>query len=325
MSDFRGAIDSVLARDSCSGCGLCATLDDGIDMRLNADGYIRPVYARAEQTSPDALDVFRRSCPGVTVRAPAPPQGAAQHPLFGPIVGIWRAWASDTETRRAGSSGGVLTALHAWLIAEGRAAHITGAGSDPSARRRTVPVTIMTRAQAIDAAGSRYAPVAALSNADVLNADVVTAKPCEISALRQAAPDLIDGEPPLLLSFFCAGTPSQHATDTLLRDLGIAEDDPVEALRYRGDGWPGQFTATSGPRTVNADYDESWGKTLGPTTQWRCKLCPDGIGESADIVCADAWDTDEKGYPVFTEGEGVSALIARTSRGQRVIEEAARS
>jgi coenzyme F420 hydrogenase subunit beta len=76
---------------------------------------------------------------------------------------------------------------------------------------------------------------------------------------------------------------------------------------------------------VNADYDESWGKTLGPTTQWRCKLCPDGIGESADIVCADAWDTDEKGYPVFTEGEGVSALIARTSRGQRVIEEAARS
>lgn len=324
MSELRNAIKSVLSRDACSGCGLCAQLDDGIEMRLDAKGYIRPEFTGHHSPRPDAVRIFQRSCPGVSVTAPTP-RDAVRHPIFGPIVGIWKAWASDDETRTAGSSGGTLTALNTWLIAEGRATRIAGVGTDEAFPRRSVPVTIMSRAQALGSAGSRYAPVAALSNDDVIGADAVTAKPCEIAALRQAAPDLIDGEAPLLLSFFCAGTPSQNATDALLRELGVGHDDPVDSLRYRGGGWPGRFTATSGARTVSADYDESWGKTLGPTTQWRCKLCPDGTGEAADIVCADAWDTDERGYPVFTEGDGVSALIARTTRGLQAIEDAARA
>ncbi len=126
-----------------------------------------------------------------------------------------------------------------------------------------------------------------------------------------------------MLSFFCAGTPSQHATDALLAELGVEAHDEVGTLRYRGRGWPGRFTATSGGRTVSADYDASWGSTLGPATQWRCKVCADGVGESADIVSADAWESDEHGYPSFVDGDGVSALIARTERGRRTILEAA--
>src|SRR5690606_23400732 len=165
------------------------------------------------------------------------------------------------------------------LTGEGRPSQLTGAAAGASPRR-TVPVTIMSREQALAAAGSRYAPVGALDNPAILTAGAVTGKPCEIAALRQASDDLVAGETPLLLSFFCAGTPSQHATDQLLSKLGVEPDDPVDALRYRGNGWPGRFVATAGDREVSADYDESWGKTLGPTTQWRCKICPDGIGES---------------------------------------------
>src|SRR5690606_38740893 len=91
-------------------------------------------------------------------------------------------------------------------------------------------------------------------------------------------------------------------------------------LRYRGDGWPGDFVAEDreGHRG-SVSYDDSWGKTLGPTVQWRCKLCADGVGESADIVAADLWESDSRGYPVFEDRPGISALIARTARGRAEI------
>lgn len=321
MTALRDKVRDVVARDACSGCGLCTLLDGGLDMALTDTGYLRPVAARAPAESPDAATVFDRACPGVRVAAQKP-AGAERHPLLGSYFGVWEAWATDPEIRFAGSSGGALTALHAWLVTSGRAARVTGAAADPRNPRRSVPVTITTRDQALAAAGSRYAPVAALTNPDVrASGSAVTAKPCEVSALR-AATDASGEDAPLLLSFFCAGTPSQAATDTLLAELGIARDDTVDAMRYRGNGWPGRFAARSGDREVDADYEESWGSTLGPTTQWRCKVCADGVGESADIVSADSWATDERGYPLFAEGAGVSALIARTPRGLAVIEEA---
>lgn len=321
---LQGAIEDVLARDACSGCGLCTRLDPSLRMELDKAGYLRPRFDRPSRALPDAESVFRRSCPGMLVRAPQRPDGAREHPLLGAYLGSWRAWAADPDLRYAGSSGGALSALHAWLLESGRAARVTGVAKDAAEPRRSVPVTIMTREQALHAAGSRYAPAAGLDNDDLLRSgSAVTAKPCEISALRQSAPDLIEGEPPLMLSFFCAGTPSQTATDTLLTSLGIEGRERVTDLRYRGNGWPGRFSATTERRTVSADYEQSWGGTLGPTTQWRCKMCPDGVGESADIVSADCWATDDRGYPVFVESDGMSALIARTERGRQTVLDAA--
>ena len=74
---------------------------------------------------------------------------------------------------------------------------------------------------------------------------------------------------------------------------------------------------TSG--TYATTYDDSWGKHLGPTMQWRCKICPDGVGESSDITAADFWKVDERGYPTFTESDGRSALLARTPRGHQAV------
>lgn len=318
--ELHRAIEEVVARDACSGCGLCTRLDPAIRMRLDERGHLRPVATGPSRAREDAVAVLRASCPGIVVRAPEPPPGAERHPLLGAHVGLWRAHAADPEVRRAGSSGGVLTAIHSWLLASGRAVRVTGAAMDDDSPRRSVPVTIMSREQALRAAGSRYAPVAALDNAEaLLPGSAVTGKPCEIAALRSAAPSLVDGEPPLMLSFFCAGTPSQVATGQLLAELGIDDGIPLERLRYRGDGWPGSFTAVGGGRTATADYERSWGRTLGPAVQWRCKVCVDGTGESADIVAADAWLTDERGYPVFSESEGSSALLARTARGREAI------
>ncbi|WP_315914146.1 Coenzyme F420 hydrogenase/dehydrogenase, beta subunit C-terminal domain [Arthrobacter sp. lap29] len=341
------AIKRVVEADNCSGCGGCVQLDPGLSMELNAEGYLRPVRKSPDVYPPEARagtptgaagrpgrDVerdFAAACPGVRVVAQRPP-GSHRHAQLGPVVQAWEAWANDPAVRHAGSSGGTLSALSAWLLETGQAATVIGAASDPNNARRTVPVQIISKEQALKAAGSRYAPVA---NASVPGArDAGTAfvgKPCEVSAIRALGPrgerasaedggEAAAGEGPLLLSFFCAGTPSQNATDRLAADLGVAEGAGVSELRYRGQGWPGDFSITDTDGTVrNASYDESWGQYLGPTTQWRCKICPDGVGESADITAADFWRTDATGYPLFTDRAGISALIARTERGRSLV------
>lgn len=319
MSTVDRHIRRVIERGSCSGCGLCPNLDSNWEMRHTKEGYVRPHYRGGGETQPHAARDFRNACPGVVVRA-VHPKGAKRHPTMGSYFSVWDAAAVDSEVRFQGSSGGVLTALHVWLVESGRAARVTAAAADAGNRRRTVPVTIKTRAEALAAAGSRYAPVATLSNpAAFIAGSAVTGKPCEISARAQSA---VGAAAPVLLSFYCAGTPSQHASNDLIARLGIDPTVALDEFWYRGRGWPGRFTARAGATTVDTSYEESWGTALGPTTQWRCKVCPDGVGESADIVAADFWRSDERGYPSFSQGDGASALIARTARGQKIVLEA---
>ena len=54
--------------------------------------------------------------------------------------------------------------------------------------------------------------------------------------------------------------------------------------------------------------------------QFRCKICPDGTGEFADVVCADAW-YGKDGYPDFTEREGRSLILSRTNKGDALVAE----
>jgi len=312
-------IAAVVIAGNCSGCGACCLLDSGLEMQLNDNGYARPV--RVGPSGPAAAQArFERICPGVVVHA-VRPERAVRDDSLGSAHESWQAWATDPQTRFLGSSGGALTAIVRWLLETGQVGEVveaTRAESDPS---RTVSVTISTPSGALAAAGSRYAPVSNAALAVIGRPDsAFVGKPCEVAAIRALA--LQTGQPaPLLLSFFCAGTPSQAATQGLADRLSGGE--PITDLWYRGHGWPGSFTVTlvDGSR-VSASYDQSWGRDLGPTTQWRCKICPDGVGESADIVAADYWESDSDGYPVFDEAEGVSALIARTERGHTIIRNA---
>lgn len=317
-------VSQVLGRDTCTGCGLCAALDPGLHMELNDEGYVRPVRRGARRSlARSDIRAFRDACPGLQVRA-QDASGLEHHPTMGSYVAIWRAYATDPEVRHRGSSGGALTALNEWLLATGRATSILAAGAAAADPRRTVPVRITSRDEALRAAGSRYAPVGVLEDLGdptaSLAIDAISAKPCEVAALKafqDARPEA--PEPPLLLSFFCAGTPSQSATTELISSLGVNAEEVPDSLWYRGRGWPGSFSWKTGRTEVTADYDLSWGKHLGPTVQWRCKICPDGVGESADIVAADLWEANDQGYPIFEDGDGYSALIARTTRGASVV------
>lgn len=321
--EFDRLVRKVIDNGNCSGCGVCSLIDPGLSMELDESGFNRPIRRLPLTVLRDAeaSKQFAASCPGAMVRRPDLPEQRDSDPSLGRSFSSWQAWALDPETRFRGSSGGVLTALSRWAVESGQAERVVGAGASIDDPRRSVPLELGRGSDFLRQSGSRYGPVsvAAQSNA-VEPSSVVVGKPCEASGLRQLMDARGQIEKPLLFSFFCAGVPSQQATERLLTELGIPEGSPLRTMRYRGHGWPGAFhVETTDGLTASTGYDESWGKQLGPSMQWRCKVCPDGVGESADLVAGDYWKTDVRGYPVFTDSDGVSALIARTKRGHDLV------
>jgi len=316
----------VMAGQTCSGCGLCAGLDPAIALKRDTKGWLRP--AALAQASPGTDALLEKACPGSTV---SPWEGRGQHaidPYWGPHVRVMTAHATDPDIRHMASSGGALSALALHLLETGEVDRVLHVGMDALAPLFTRIVRSAGRDDILRAAGSRYAPAAPLAE---LRAELQTpgrilfiGKPCDAGALRQlmAADPAVAERFPYLLSFFCAGTPSQDGTDRIVHRLGMERAD-VAHFRYRGDGWPGYATAMRADgSSERMSYAASWGDILSKEVQFRCKICPDAVGGAADVAAADAWYGDESGYPAFDETDGRSLLISRTGRGDALVKAA---
>jgi coenzyme F420 hydrogenase subunit beta len=82
-------------------------------------------------------------------------------------------------------------------------------------------------------------------------------------------------------------------------------------------------TARDG-RTFDVTYDEAWYDPTVPWTydmQFRCKICPDAIGETADLSCPDGWVLRD-GEPIHLEADGRNIIVARTGVGTALVERA---
>ncbi|BBO99523.1 Coenzyme F420 hydrogenase/dehydrogenase, beta subunit C-terminal domain [Sulfuriferula nivalis] len=324
-SPTDGLIDTITKNGLCTGCGLCESIapKGQIQVELNASGYLRP--RTLETLSSATENKIAEVCPGVTVQHPAGIKG--YHPIWGPLVKVRTGFATDPETRKQGSSGGVISALLIHLLESGKidfVAQIATSQQNPLANELQIS---RNRADVLRAAGSRYAPSAPLRTLRDLLATsqkfAFVGKPCDVAALRRYSElnKEIKTQIPYMLSFMCAGIPSMKGTYEVLEKLGT-DSTKLSSFRYRGDGWPGMARAVQKDgQTFEMDYNTSWGTILNRHLQFRCKICPDGTGEFADIVCADAW-YGKDGYPDFTERDGRSLLLSRTDTGETLIADA---
>ena len=315
----------VARGDLCSGCGGCAAIaPHAIAMAENADGFLRP--SQTDVVSKTEDDLFAKTCPGLVQEVDA--HGRTDDPLWGPYIAMHSGAATDAELRFAGASGGGLSALAAWLISSGTVEAVVQVAADPDRAVGNIATISRTREDVLAAAGSRYAPASPLSILPDIPSDIkklaFIGKPCDAAALRaRAANDpAIAARFPVILSFFCAGTPSLKGAEAVLAALETSPPDAA-AFRYRGNGWPGQATVTRTDGTTSAmSYHDSWGEILSKHVQHRCKICADGTGVAADIVCADAWESDAAGYPLFEEADGSSLIVARTAKGVDLLAQA---
>jgi coenzyme F420 hydrogenase subunit beta len=311
--------------DLCAGCGACAgVLPNKIAMETAPPGFLRPRETAPLSAAEEAA--MTRFCPALGQSVAA--RGRTDDTLWGPYLEMRTGWSTDPELRFAGASGGALSGLLLHLLESGTVDAVVQIEADPDNPIGNRTVISTDRAGILAAAGSRYAPSAPLARLmDLVGSGrrhAFVGKPCDVVALRVLAGDRPEVAVafPVLLSFFCAGVPSETGGRAVLDALGT-EPAQVARFRYRGQGWPGQATAVLQDGGVRAmSYHDSWGGILSKHVQHRCKICADGTGKAADIICADAWECDEEGYPIFEEADGISLIVSRTQLGARLLDDA---
>lgn len=316
-------LKDVVDWEMCIGCGACYySCDKGAIKLVNIQEIgIRPTFSSPECAScSKCLSI----CPGYSIDGGVS-DGKASHAEheFGPALEIWEGHAQDPEIRFQASSGGLLSALALYCLEHEAMNFVLHTGVDPQEPwvNRTVKST--SRSEVLSRTGSRYAPSSPCDSLqdieDSHHQCVFIGKPCDtaaVSMLRRQRSEL-DKKLGLVLTFFCAGTPSTRGTLDLITSFGIRPTD-VNAVRYRGQGWPGNFKVqyAAGTKEKSLTYAESWGR-LTSYRSLRCNLCPDGLGRVADISCGDAWEKH-----TGDGDEGRSIVIVRTERGRYILNQA---
>ena len=314
-------IDKIKKFHLCMGCGLCASVlgKEKCKMELNGDGFYEPIVNQALSSSDSKL--IKRLCPGIHVEA------KAHQGVWGAMSSICEGWAADAKIRHKAASGGVVTSLAIFALEHRLVDAVLQVGVRNDSYLYNELKVSRSREEVLRNAQSRYAPALVFHHIKEIfdNSNerfLFIGKPCDMAAMKNFTrqfPQYAE-RVKYYISIFCAGMPSYNATVKTWQMSGH-QDEPV-SLKYRGDGWPGNFVARfEDGTTFQLSYNESWGKILGHHVGFRCKICPDGIGMLADIAVGDSWNTKD-GYPDFTESDGRCFCMVRTSAGDSLMKAA---
>lgn len=320
--EVADSVREVVASGLCIGCGLCEAITAGrVKMTMTANGSLRPLPVDCFSAEEEAL--ILSACPGAVVQARAE-NGPEADLIWGGYSAMHFAWAGDADVRFRGSTGGVLTALACHLLRTAQVQFVLHVGADPDRPMRTRWVHSQTCADVIRNAGSRYGPTAPLAGlVKALERNVpfaVVAKPCDLSAVERLAQadERVNRLCKVRLALVCGGQSRLTKSLEFLREYGIAESE-LTVFRYRGYGNPGRTRAeTVDGHAFEKTYAELWEDEAGWEIETRCKLCPDALGEAADIVAADVWP----GCNPIGEDAGFNGIVIRTAAGANLIRSA---
>jgi len=319
MSEPR-TLDEIVTAGLCIGCGLCRSIAGADRVRIVDTEAGRERPQAVVPIDRETLDRINAVCPGTRVEGAdvaTLPAEAETDAMWGPASILSIAHAADPDVRFRSATGGALTALGQYLLSSGRVERVLHVRADPQRPMRSVAQVSETPDDVLDGMGSRYGPAAALVDLLDLVAEgrplAVIAKPCDIGAVRRlmGEDDRVRSVIRYTLAMVCGGASDLSKSHALLAGFGIP-DEAVALFRYRGHGNPGPLRIeTHDGRSYEIGYNEVWEDETGWALQPRCKVCPDAIGEAADVVAADCWP----GGGPTGEDEGFNAVLARTCAG----------
>jgi coenzyme F420 hydrogenase subunit beta len=320
-------LETIVANGLCIGCGLCQSLAgaDKVCMVATPEGQERPLVAQPLDN--DTLARINATCPGIRVVGPGtviPGPEFESDLIWGPGARLVKGYAADPEIRFKGASGGVLTALSLHLLEAKLVDYVLHVAASRQQPVRARAHESTNRAQILEGAGSRYGPTTPLTDfraaLDRGRPFAYVGKPCDVAAVRNLArlDPRVGRLIPYVLTMVCGGTSEFRKWRDILSERGLAEDD-LALFRFRGYGNPGLTRIeTEDGRAFELTYNDLWEDEATWHDQFRCRICPDAIGEQADIAVFDVWP----GGAPTGEDEGFNGLMARTPAGLALLDEA---
>jgi len=246
--------------------------------------------------------------------------------LLGNYLNCYIGHATDYDIRYNSASGGLVTALLVFALAEGM---IDGALVTRMNKQKPLepePFVARTREEIVSASKSKYCPVPAnTALTEILSSKegekfAVVGLPCHIHGVRkaEAVNKKLKKKLALHLGIFCGYPVSFAGTEFVLHRYGMNKECVIQ-LDYRGEGWPGYMTIqlNNGSRRLIPLDEYGIFQSSGFFVPWRCALCCEQVNQLPDISFGDAW------LPELAEEKiGASVVISRSRIGEDLLQQA---
>jgi coenzyme F420 hydrogenase subunit beta len=319
-------IQDVVAARLCISCGACAAVTDDASLQMHLDEKRGLFIPRRSGRTLGGTGREFAVCPGkgIPLEAMSAARFGADLPTSPELGRYRRAWAchtADEEILARASSGGVMTHIACRLLESGVIDGVTVAKFvQGPLGPRTISVVARSRAELLDAQGSKYCPTTTnLLMRECRRAGgryLFLGTPCQVAALHLAMreDDGLAAVFPLTMANFCGGYKDFRYLDGMIAASGLRASE-ASNFRFRGGGWPGSMlVACADGREASQPYP-NYRSTALVSKQRRCTLCVDGTGLLADFACGDAWlERFEPGTP------GWSIVLARSAAAVDIVE-----
>ena len=321
-------LENIVKNGLCIGCGLCQSITgkDYIKISMSSKGRLEP--KEIKKISSKTFNKILNVCPGVIIEG-LPKELVDKNTkydlLWGYYLSLFYAWSTDKKIRYESSTGGLLNGLSLYLLDTNKVNFILHTATNPEKPMRSVSRFSYNKDDLLNANScSRYGPASPLDKfheaLDLNQPFAFVGKPCDISAIRQLSKtdERVNKLCKYLLTLVCGGSTEFTKSQDFIESFKVKEDE-LTIFRYRGFGNPGKmYIKTYDGREYDKEYNSFWGEESTWRVHFRCKICPDAIGESSDIAALDTW----KGGSPKGEDEGFNAAIVRTTNGLDLLNEA---
>ena len=324
-------LENIVKNGLCIGCGLCQSITgkDYIKISMSSKGRLEP--KEIKKISSKTFNKILNVCPGVIVEG-LPKELVDKNTkydlLWGYYLSLFYAWSTDKKIRYESSTGGLLNGLSLYLLDKNKVNFILHTATNPEKPMRSVSRFSYNKDDLLNANScSRYGPASPLDKfheaLDLNQPFAFVGKPCDISAIRQLSKtdERVNKLCKYLLTLVCGGSTEFTKSQDFIESFKVKEDE-LTIFRYRGFGNPGKmYIKTYDGREYDKEYNSFWGEESTWRVHFRCKICPDAIGESSDIAALDTW----RGGSPKGEDEGFNAAIIRTKKGLELMNDASKA
>ena len=327
MSEINSLSD-ITKNGLCIGCGIWESIvgSETIKISMTKKGRLEP--QEISPLSNENLNKIKKVCPGVLVEGLTKNEinnNSKFDLIWGYYHSLFYSWSTDSKIRFQSSTGGLLNGLSLYLLESKVVNFVLHTGTDPQKPMRSISKYSRNKNELLSSGScSRYGPSSPLDKFhEALNLNqpfAFVGKPCDISAIRQLSKidDRVNRSCKYLLTLVCGGFGEFTKSQDFIESFNVKEEN-LEIFRYRGNGNPGKmYIKTDTGEEYDKDYNSFWGEESTWRVPFRCKICPDAIGESADVAALDTWP----GGSPKGEDEGFNAAIARTQKGLELLNNA---